>query len=278
MAIDIISREAWGARPPRSSSQITVPTPELWLHHTAGNETGNAGVRAIQRDHMDANGWADIAYSFLVDRFTLEVFEGRSVGVRGAHTAGHNGVSHGVAVMGNFEYHPVTDGLIEALAELLSHGYAEGWWPAQFTGGHRDTKATACPGDNLYAVIPVINARARASKGGPTVAEKITLPANRDATIKRTQTALGVEADGDPYLLTAEAAEFAAENIADLGAALVMANERNDELTEMLARARAANIETQISLDDAALGAASRAAIEATEAVADIYNRQSRVE
>ena len=278
--MDIISREAWGARPPRYRSQITVPTLQLWLHHTAGNETGNAGVRAIQRDHMDGNGWADIAYSFVVDRFTLEVFEGRSAGVRGAHTAGHNGVSHGVAVMGNFEYHPVTDGLIGRLAELLNHGYAEGWWPAQFTGGHRDTKATACPGDNLYAVIPDINARARASKGGPIVAT-IEVPDPHTVEAQEFLRANGFDpgiSDGIPGPKFLAAIKELGIKLAAGDGALVMANERNDELTEMLARARAANIETQISLDDAELGAASRAAIEATEAVADIYERQSRVE
>ncbi|MDH3679392.1 MAG: peptidoglycan-binding domain-containing protein [Acidimicrobiia bacterium] len=155
--LEIVSRSEWGARPPRSVVTIPLPTPELWLHHTAGNEQGASGVRAIQNFHMDTRGWSDIAYSFLIDRISLEVYEGRGAGVRGGHTFGHNSVSHGLCVMGNFETTTVSDALVAKVAELVRFGHGRGWWPAQLSGGHRDVRPTACPGANLYAEIGEIN-------------------------------------------------------------------------------------------------------------------------
>ncbi len=158
--VDIISRQEWGARPPRRRSSIPIPTAELWLHHTAGNHSGASGVRSIQDFHMDIRGWSDIAYSFLIDRDTLEVYQGRGAGVLGGHTFGRNSISHAICVMGNFDVTSVSDDLIDKVAEVVAHGHQLGWWPSMFTGGHRDVRATSCPGDNLYAQIDEINRRA----------------------------------------------------------------------------------------------------------------------
>lgn len=173
MTIDIIPRAEWGARPPKHRHKITTPTPQLFLHHTAGNHRGVKGMRAIQAFHMDARGWSDIAYSFVVDRISLNVYEGRGAGIAGGHTRGHNRISHAVCVMGNFEELIPQDDLIELLAELVAHGHGEGWWPNQFTGGHRDASGanTACPGRNLYARIRDIN---RLALEGTTVPDTFT--------------------------------------------------------------------------------------------------------
>ena len=158
--VDIISRQDWGARPPRRRSSIPVPTAELWLHHTAGNHSGVAGLRSIQNFHMDIRGWSDIAYSYIIDRQSLEVFEGRGAGILGGHTFGRNSISHAICVMGNFDLSPVSGELVGRVAELVAHGHQQGWWPSMLTGGHRDVRATSCPGENLYARIDEINRRA----------------------------------------------------------------------------------------------------------------------
>lgn len=173
----IIPRHLWGARPPRSRSTIPTPTPELWLHHSANSNKGAGGVRSIQKFHMDprpvGRGWSDIAYSYLIDRLSLDVFEGRGAGVLGGHTFGRNTRSHGICVMGNFHgVHAVTDALINRIAELVAHGHVRGWWPAELTGGHRDVRPTDCPGDALYRAIPTINDRIpRYLNGVPPVSE-----------------------------------------------------------------------------------------------------------
>ncbi len=79
----ICTRGCWGARAPRSVSYMSALTKAV-VHHTAGNEFNTTGyeaskanVRAIQNLHMNSNGWSDIGYHFLVDKFGF-TFEGRS--------------------------------------------------------------------------------------------------------------------------------------------------------------------------------------------------------
>ena len=163
----IISREAWGARPPKRRYMIATPTRELWLHHSAGgilpgdNSVSDADLRrikSIQNYHMDNRGWSDIAYSFLLDP-DGNVFEGRGAGVAGGHTRGHNTHSHAICVMGNYNNQSVDDDLLPRIAEFVVYGYQRNWWPQDFTGGHRDASgsATSCPGVNLYAELDTIS-------------------------------------------------------------------------------------------------------------------------
>jgi hypothetical protein len=170
--VAIVSRAEWGAAPPkRLPTQITLPTPELWLHHTAGSEPdGPDGPRRIQQYHQDVKGWNDIAYSFVIDRAGT-VFEGRGAGVQGGHTRGHNRVSHAICVVGNYDVEPVRSAAVQSVAALVAFGHRRGWWPARLTGGHRDASgaSTSCPGRNLHMLIPDVNVRAGLSREGAVV-------------------------------------------------------------------------------------------------------------
>lgn len=160
--MNIVSRAEWGARQPKAQKFFTpseLPCSELWLHHTAGSESGADGMRRIQRFHMDTRGWHDIAYSFVVDRDGT-VYEGRGFGVKPGATKNHNSDSHAICVMGNYQTHDVPGPVVEALAGLVRHGARRGFWPDRFTGGHRDVGSTSCPGTNLYALLDDINRRA----------------------------------------------------------------------------------------------------------------------
>jgi hypothetical protein len=194
----IISRAEWGgdAVPPRTApgfGQVQL----AFIHHTVtaadyGPEDAAAMVVAITRYHRDGNGWNDVGYNFLVDRYG-QVFEGRAGGVDqaivGAQAQGWNTVSTGIACLGTFTDVAQTEAGMDALARLVGwklsvHGvpvqgpvtvvssggasnrYAAGT-PVVFEriSGHRDGNATACPGEALYAQLPELRARAAAYAG-----------------------------------------------------------------------------------------------------------------
>jgi hypothetical protein len=138
-------------------------------------------VRAICLYHRNSNGWNDIGYNFLVDKYG-QVFEGRAGGldaaVVGAQAQGYNAQSTGISNLGTFSTTGQTPAGLDALARLLSwkltvHGIPStgtvdvtstggslNRYPAGTTvtlnriSGHRDGDATSCPGDGLYAQLP----------------------------------------------------------------------------------------------------------------------------
>lgn len=156
----IITRAEWGARAPEGRISIPMPTPRLWVHHTAGSEQGALGMRSIQRYHMGVKGWRDIAYSFVIDNVNGAIYEGRGVGVAGGHTAGDNSKSHAICVMGNFESAVPSGSALSAIVALTRWGRNRRYWVPTL-GGHRDASGaqTACPGRNLYRQLPALRLR-----------------------------------------------------------------------------------------------------------------------
>jgi putative cell wall-binding protein len=199
----IITRAQWGADEsarngnPSYSSTIKVG----FVHHTVtsntySREAAAAQVRAIYAYDTNGLGWSDIGYNFLVDRFG-RIYEGRAGGVEkaviGAHTAGFNKETFGVAALGCFDL-SCSDKLggpaSPPSAMVDSIGAVIGWKLGLFgrdpkgtavltssgTGGtntkypkgtkvttavvssHRDNNATACPGSSLY---PLVSGRIR---------------------------------------------------------------------------------------------------------------------
>src|SRR6185312_2726608 len=96
------------------------------VHHTAGTNAytraqAPAIVRGIEVYHVKGNGWNDIGYNFLVDRFG-NVYEGRRGGIDknvvGAHAEGFNTGSIGVALIGNFQAATPPKPMQQALVKL----------------------------------------------------------------------------------------------------------------------------------------------------------------
>ena len=158
------------------------------VHHTAGSNSYTKAqsasiVRAIELYHVKANGWNDIGYNFLVDKYG-QIFEGRYGGmtrpVIGAHAQGFNTGSVGVALIGDYSSTGISPAARAALVSLLawrldlqhvdpasslvrvSSGNPR--YPAgravtlKAISGHRDVYPTTCPGQALYAQLPSIRA------------------------------------------------------------------------------------------------------------------------
>jgi N-acetylmuramoyl-L-alanine amidase/FlgD Ig-like domain len=196
----IIRRRAWGA-----DESIVRDKPDYAdrlafsvVHHTAGAQPSSraqsaAIVRGIHVYHVQGNGWDDIGYNFLVDRFG-QIFEGRGGGIRrnvvGAHAQGFNTGSVGVSVLGTFSSTSLPRGARRALVRLLSWRLDVGhvdptsrltWisggnplYPEgrkvrlRAVSGHRDTGPTTCPGGALYARLPGL-ARSVRARGKPKI-------------------------------------------------------------------------------------------------------------
>ncbi len=194
----IVLRRAWGANEeitrgvPRYARAVSFAV----VHHTAGSNAytrsqSAAIVRAIELYHVRGNGWNDIGYNFLVDKYG-EVFEGRAGGIErnviGAHAQGFNTGSTGIAVIGNYSATRISAAAMQALVGLLAWRldvahvdplstlmWRSGGNPEYRLGravklraisGHRDTGPTSCPGAALYSRLPDI-ARMVAATGLP---------------------------------------------------------------------------------------------------------------
>ena len=200
----IIPRAAWGAdesivrAPPYYAAAVRFSV----VHHTAGSNSYTAAdsaaiVRGIQRYHVLSNGWNDIGYNFLVDKYG-QVFEGRGGGIDrnvvGAHAGGFNTGSTGVAVLGTYSSAPASAPALATLEQLLawrldvahadplstvtavSGGNAR--YPAgtavslRAVSGHRDTGPTTCPGNGLYGQLSSLASTA-AARGLPKLFDPV---------------------------------------------------------------------------------------------------------
>lgn len=186
----IITRNQWGARYAPSGYTRRVGALDKWLHHSvtvapdvsppfADDYAAIRGIEAITEQRFGIG----MAYTFLITPAGL-VFEGHPVDQIGAHTAGYNTVSAGICLVGNYEKTVPTGPMLESLTWLLYHGKDRGWWQrANLQGGHRDTKPTACPGDQAYALIGAINRGEFKDADGPDFVDnpiKPPKPSNGD--------------------------------------------------------------------------------------------------
>lgn len=190
----LLSRTQWGAN-------VFIGKPALYaaavrfavIHHTAGVNRYAAAdsaaiVRGIQLYHVQGNGWNDVGYNFVVDKYG-QIFEGRNGGIDrpviGAHAVGFNAGSVGIAVIGSYTKAGISSAAQEAITRLLgwrldvAHvdplstlSWSSGGNPRYPKGipvflravsGHRDTGFTDCPGDALYRSLDGLSASVSAT-------------------------------------------------------------------------------------------------------------------
>ncbi len=190
----IVTRAQWGAdeslRTCTASYSSTIKAG--LVHHTVNSNSytkadSAALVRSIYAYHVNGNGWCDMGYNFLVDRYG-QIFEGRAGGVDrpvvGAQAGGFNTNTFGVSGIGDFTTATPASAMLAAYAAvigwklslhgvdpqvktvLISGGGPYTPYPAgtavtvRTTSGHRDVDSTDCPGDAFYPQLTTLGTQA----------------------------------------------------------------------------------------------------------------------
>jgi len=179
---DVITRREWGADPdlgdacwaPRYGNAARA----VVVHHTVNaNDYGRNDVTAIMKSiqayHTQGQGWCDIGYNYLVDRFG-RIYEGRAGGlrypVRGAHAGDYNNDTVGISMIGDYDSVRLTRRLKNAMVRLVGWRLGTSYMPIYGRTrvfdqrvprilGHRDVMSTTCPGRYGYAFLPELRKR-----------------------------------------------------------------------------------------------------------------------
>jgi len=161
---------------------------KIVIHHTAEDYTKlltwwmtavKLAIQNIYKYHAITKGWWDVGYNFFIDPF-WNIYEWRAggEGTVWAHAAWNNTSTIWIALMGNFNIQEPTDEQLKALVTLstvlakkyninpakkTSYFKPSNWPPYIMTiesyvvAWHKDDgQATACPGTNLYKLLPEI--------------------------------------------------------------------------------------------------------------------------
>ncbi|MEM6964523.1 MAG: T9SS type A sorting domain-containing protein [Bacteroidota bacterium] len=190
---------------PGNSSPTFTTTTHIIVHHSAGFTFASdypAVVKSYWDLHVNTNGWADIGYNWLVDPNGF-VYEGRGSGVQGAHFSCMNSKTMGICLIGNYENAIPAQAGMDVLKDFLAweicdkdldasavsvHGSSN--LNLNTISGHRDGNdspnacgSTACPGENLYALLPDIRNDVAANPCLLGVSSERTLRANEKLEI-----------------------------------------------------------------------------------------------
>lgn len=190
----VFTRDAWGARGQACAPDVARTLVGAVLHHTAGSNAYGSVAEAMQQIrndqayHIDARGWCDIGYNFIVDKWG-NIYEGRQNSLTqpiiGVHAGGFNTGTVGVSMLGEFGATQPSTAMQEAVSRII--GYRLGVYGRNPAGnmvyttlggensrypagsvvslpvvfGHRDVAFTACPGNVGYSTLHGVRERAR---------------------------------------------------------------------------------------------------------------------
>ena len=138
------------------------------LHHTASDEADVESIHEAHLQRKDRNGqsWLGIGYHFVIgnghkmsDGEVEVTFRWREQ-LPGAHAGNLEFNQHGIGVVlvGNFEDSPPTSAQLESVKRLVGFLKREHNITSDRIVGHRDVKATACPG-RMFPLAEVANSQ-----------------------------------------------------------------------------------------------------------------------
>jgi len=260
---DIVTRAQWGAvESYRSDGPYYGEVRCAFVHHTVNangytRKQAPALVRGIYYYHTHVNGWSDIGYNFLVDRFG-RVYEGRYGGmthaVIGAQVLGFNSWSTGVSMIGTYSTTRPSAAALAALERLLAwkldihhvnplatakilcstgEKYRAGQWvTVPVIVPHRQVNYTECPGNALANLLPTIR-QAVAAIGNPKIFSPRVTPApfspNGDGVKDRATAAAGLSEVADWTVSVKDAAGAVVRTMTGSGASVAAAWDGRDD-------------------------------------------------
>lgn len=153
-----VPRSAWSVEPIDTSNIDPMTTIyRVTVHHSGDEDDASDApmdaLRLFEKIHKHTKGWACIGYHFIIDK-NGRVYEGRPLQYQGAHAVGVNNVGNiGICLIGDFDHEQVPSeqrlSLIVTLDRLCDRYGIE---KAQVFG-HREFKATDCPGRYLMPIV-----------------------------------------------------------------------------------------------------------------------------
>jgi len=161
--VELICREAWGARKPTGEFR-RHRIRRITVHHSAvvlrDNRLAPERLRSHQAAHQE-RGWPDIAYHLLIDR-RGNVYEGRPRWAIGDTATNYDPRGHLLVMCeGNFQEQRPSAAQVGALVDVLAWGVERYGVGVRTIRGHLEYADTACPGRALQRRLGEVRRRVR---------------------------------------------------------------------------------------------------------------------
>jgi hypothetical protein len=155
-SVEVIARKDWGALPLTKHTEKVSPSKRsmVVIHHSVTSEGKTRKdvekiLRQIDKQHRGQD-WGGIGYNLVVD-FEGRVYEARGLNQLGIHASGVNTKSYGICYIGDGRK-GITEKGIQGIKDAVMIVQKNSNKKLQVVG-HKDTKATACPGPKIYKLI-----------------------------------------------------------------------------------------------------------------------------
>jgi hypothetical protein len=166
MTVPIATRTSWGARYADGDLTLAGLAAEVFAHHTvttqlpasATVEQERAQMRAIEQIGQSRFG-TGISYNVVIFP-SGRAYQGVSFNRRGTHTDRRNSTVRSICFAGNYETNQPTTAQIATAAAIYAEGRGKWWTAGAPLRGHRDIKATDCPGRHVYSRLGEIRSGA----------------------------------------------------------------------------------------------------------------------
>jgi hypothetical protein len=170
----IVSREAWGALPPKAELMTEQKPAEIVIHHTGERQQPKISLEVKLRGFqgfamspgkvgaLSKPAWGDVPYHYYID-VAGRIGEGRDPGFQGdAVTKFDNEDRIHIVLEGDFEREEPSKAELESLTKLVTWLAAKYAIAPEAISGHGDHDQTNCPGRNLKPILEELRSAVRA--------------------------------------------------------------------------------------------------------------------